>query len=93
MKEWIEVEDAFISNTPRGTDHEPTEYYVFAYECTRQKRGIRRKRCVQTLKGTDSDDLDAQLERLVKRSDVIYVGAVDRDYIRYRGEPQPKQLT
>lgn len=89
MNKWTEIEDTFLTNQRRGSDEEPTEYYVLGYECVRQKRGIRRKRLVETLKGADSDDLDGKLAELVGRPDSICIGDQSQEYVRYRGEPKP----
>lgn len=93
MDTWFEMEGGFLSNQRRGSDDEPTEYYIIGFDCTRQKRGIRRKRCVRTLIGKDSDDLDQQLLALTERPDVILIGNQPTEYVSYRGEPRRSDQT
>jgi len=70
---WIELEDGFITNTPRGTDKPPTEAWLFTRVCKRTKRGVTRKKQIVTLQCAGQDDLDRQLEAFVERPDVVYL--------------------
>jgi len=101
IETWTEVEDNILTNQPvkwagraKGRipdpDVEPTEIWLFTWDCTRTKRGIRRKRNpVVTLKGGDSDELDSRLFDFVTRDDVIVIEGLKnpREYTSYRGEP------
>jgi len=70
---WIELEDTFLTNTPRGTDKPATEFWLFTWDCKRLKRGVRRKRCIQTLKGSGPEELRQKLEAFCERPDVVLI--------------------
>jgi hypothetical protein len=74
MNTWIELEPTYLTNQPaiwvgRGKarkrvgdpDVEPTEAFLFTYECRQTKRGVKRKRTVRVLKGQNAKDLEKQI--------------------------------
>jgi hypothetical protein len=103
METWIEIEDTFLTNQPviiegRGKnrrrvpdpDVEPTEMYLSLYDCRRTKKGVSRKRRLQTFKGENAADLDQQLMDFTVRDGVMLVQVDDPlKYTASRAEPDP----
>lgn len=103
MDRWIEIEDGYLTNQPVITegwgrklrrvpdpDVEPTEMYLFLYDCKRTKRGVSRKRRLEILRGENADDLEQQLMDFTVRDGVMLV-KVDNPtaYMAARAEPEP----
>ena len=100
MQQWVELENTYLTDRPLTWDRatrsrvpdpsvEPTEAWLFTFDCQRTKRGVRRNRSMVTLKGRNEAELDEQLFSFMERPDVVLIEDTDRhrDYLRYRGEP------
>lgn len=99
-QQWIEVEDGFVTNQPLiyvgrervpDPDHPPTEIYLFTYECTRTKRGVKRRRRLHLLQADTKEKLGELLVEYVKREDVVLIESQDHplEYISSRANPKP----
>ena len=87
--EYLEIEDAFLTNTPSGQRHPrslPWEYILICrtvkkFRATihgKVKRWETRDRHVRTLNGRHQVDVDRQLEKLVKQKAVKVVEETHR---------------
>lgn len=73
LDRWIEIEDTFLTDTPRGTEQPPTKAYLFAYECKRSRRGVQRKRSLVTIDCKGHRDLDRKIAAFCQRRDVVLI--------------------
>ena len=105
MDKWLELEDTYLTNQPtigyegRGKnrkpvpdpDVEPTEMWLFVYECERRPRSIKRRRRMEILKGGNAKELDELLLDFSVRPGVMLIPAqaYPNDYINSNAEPQP----
>ena len=103
MDKWLEVEDSYLTNQPTITtgygknrqvvpdpDIEPTEMWLFVYDCKRTKSGISRKRRLEVIKGKNGDELEQKLMDFTVRDGVLLIQVENSsNYIQSRAEPDP----